>query len=364
LNGYIFDVNSPPIADLKTGERAMPGELINCFPESTEIDFSNGCNKLWRRKYSGAMFSLKLSDGTDLQATPNHPIMTNRGWLPINEIEKGDYLLKRVFNSSPVSEMEKNEFKATFSDLWDSLERIYSSSLRTGSALDFHGDGREDEVYTISTGGKLSNDRLPFSCECFKQFALSGTIRCAPANISILNTNGCINCPLFVIDDSVSGGRSERPACVFAGLMHSNEHTLRTTSGGDVVLPENPLNECSGNKVFVGESLDRCSRRKIGDYLLLWKIISSTGAGVSCSNNLPAPSLDSFAEVVMVASEDYGNLTKRGSLTYKFVSVVDKSVGVFSGTHVYNLQSDTGMYHANGLAVKNCRCFLIAVLDV
>lgn len=30
LNGYIFDVNSPPVADKKTGERAIPGQLINC----------------------------------------------------------------------------------------------------------------------------------------------------------------------------------------------------------------------------------------------------------------------------------------------------------------------------------------------
>jgi hypothetical protein len=30
LNGYIFDLNKPPIADLETGERAMPGELLEC----------------------------------------------------------------------------------------------------------------------------------------------------------------------------------------------------------------------------------------------------------------------------------------------------------------------------------------------
>ena len=30
LNGYIYDINNPPIADLKTGERAIAGQLINC----------------------------------------------------------------------------------------------------------------------------------------------------------------------------------------------------------------------------------------------------------------------------------------------------------------------------------------------
>lgn len=30
LDGYIYDINNPPIADLKTGERAIAGQLINC----------------------------------------------------------------------------------------------------------------------------------------------------------------------------------------------------------------------------------------------------------------------------------------------------------------------------------------------
>lgn len=30
LNGYVFDVAHPPVADPKTGEIALPGELINC----------------------------------------------------------------------------------------------------------------------------------------------------------------------------------------------------------------------------------------------------------------------------------------------------------------------------------------------
>ena len=30
LNGYVFDLNNPPIADLETGERAFPGVLFDC----------------------------------------------------------------------------------------------------------------------------------------------------------------------------------------------------------------------------------------------------------------------------------------------------------------------------------------------
>lgn len=37
LDGYIFDINNPPIADLETGERAMPGELSYCKCFATPI---------------------------------------------------------------------------------------------------------------------------------------------------------------------------------------------------------------------------------------------------------------------------------------------------------------------------------------
>lgn len=30
LNGYEFDINNPPVIDLKTGERGFPAQLINC----------------------------------------------------------------------------------------------------------------------------------------------------------------------------------------------------------------------------------------------------------------------------------------------------------------------------------------------
>ncbi|MEI8206363.1 MAG: hypothetical protein WCG03_05745 [Kiritimatiellales bacterium] len=37
LDGYIFDINNPPIADLETGERAVPGELFDCKCYATPV---------------------------------------------------------------------------------------------------------------------------------------------------------------------------------------------------------------------------------------------------------------------------------------------------------------------------------------
>ena len=30
LNGYVFNINKPPVINLKTGERGYPGQMINC----------------------------------------------------------------------------------------------------------------------------------------------------------------------------------------------------------------------------------------------------------------------------------------------------------------------------------------------
>ena len=37
LNGYVFPIGKPPVADLKTGERAYPGQLINCKCEAIPV---------------------------------------------------------------------------------------------------------------------------------------------------------------------------------------------------------------------------------------------------------------------------------------------------------------------------------------
>jgi len=37
LNGYIYDLNNPPVADLRTGEKAPPGVLINCGCYATPV---------------------------------------------------------------------------------------------------------------------------------------------------------------------------------------------------------------------------------------------------------------------------------------------------------------------------------------
>jgi len=39
LNGYVYQIGNPPVADLKTGERAAPGELINCRCYATPVLF-------------------------------------------------------------------------------------------------------------------------------------------------------------------------------------------------------------------------------------------------------------------------------------------------------------------------------------
>ena len=37
LNGYVYDIGNPPVADLKTGERTGPGGLINCRCFATPV---------------------------------------------------------------------------------------------------------------------------------------------------------------------------------------------------------------------------------------------------------------------------------------------------------------------------------------
>ena len=144
--GKVFRWDTPP-AD------GVPGISINCLLGETNVMFPHGAKKLFRRHYKGFIYIVTTNTGIHLKATPNHPVLTSRGWLPVNALKQGDNLIKATVNSSVISKINNNKFQLTFSKLWDSFNQ--PESRCAGSKLDFHGDGIEEDVYIKNINGFL-----------------------------------------------------------------------------------------------------------------------------------------------------------------------------------------------------------------
>jgi len=364
-NGKYFlwqRMNKPPLAPDGRPFRqppidGAPGAAINCFVGSTNIDLSNGCDKLWRRSYSGELVTLTTSDGANLQSTPNHPVMTTRGWLPVNEIKKGDYLLKRVVDGRCVADVDKNEFKTTFKDCWEAVGSVDLLSTATGSTFDFHGDGREGEVDTILLDGKLSCYGLSATLKRVANLIFSRPVTATSTPARALACDGAPDGLIGSILWCLSCRNSKKCSFLFGCVSHPDKHRLGSSAQRNIVCPENSRNNSSRNAIICGDLFDGTTFGKLIKYFRLRKIVNHIARRSFLPDDLNTSGAECLAEVVGMTPHSDAALFKCGPFLYEPICVVEKCVGIFNDTHVYNLQSVSGIYHANGIAVKNCRCF-------
>lgn len=71
--------------------KAPPALVCNCVPSWQEV--SVRATGFMQRAFSGMLVNLVTSDGYKLSATPNHPVLARRGWLPIGSLDPTDEIL-------------------------------------------------------------------------------------------------------------------------------------------------------------------------------------------------------------------------------------------------------------------------------
>lgn len=342
-----------------------PGEPIQCFPGSTVFDLSNGCHKLWRRAFNGSLTAIVTSDAAVLKATPNHPILTRRGWIPINKLQKGDDIIKAVFDGGFVCESDINEFRPSIEQVFDFMASFSSLSTSTGTELDFHGDGREGNIDVVDANGFMSSDFVAALFERADEFGLARAFQ--DADFSAFNTLGSTKHALFGMLRAAYSrmrGLSKADSVFGAHPGHSDEAGFSPASAWDLVVSKYSGNDATGNPVFLRQIQNaipnRVGRANIG----LWKI----GDRVVCRVAFPdgrinAPSAQEFAEIVGMTPEAHSYFFEGQAGLYEAVGVVEKSVSIFNG-HVYNMQTDSGWYKADSIVAHNCRCSAEAILPL
>ena len=147
-SGQTFRFDDPPVIDEKTGVRGKPGDAINCFVGSTKVSLANGCSHLWRYFYEGPLVNIIVGSHV-LQCTPNHPILTSRGWLPADKIEKGDYLVSSGFDGRHAVDANIDDSVATFDELFASFNPKFVER-HAPEIFNFHGDIPQNDVYVAS----------------------------------------------------------------------------------------------------------------------------------------------------------------------------------------------------------------------
>lgn len=296
----------------------VPQECALCFVPGTVVEgpIPTGAT---RSEYTGDVVSISTASGNDLTGTPDHAVLTARGWVALKDLRPGDEV---------VSHRREQGYAGVVPDdiqMPAHIEEVGESGLPLLTAGPSRRNFDEDVSYRKVSGPALNLHLASVFDTSFSQpipdHALVDGI--GPS----LGGFGLGGFDLHLRRDgrpSRGGmGRVEHGGTLLrSGFTPSLEHPLGCQRGS-LLMAE--VGHVSDYSVLAGSSLDSCAPQVVSDY--------------------PTADAEGGAELRRALS---------GKVTLD--KVVSLSVREFSG-HVWDLSTAPSWFVANSIVVHNCRPF-------
>ena len=352
--------------DLPTvdGEKAFPGSPIRCFPGSVNVNLFYGAQKAWRYRYSGETIELITAKGTRLVCTPNHPILTDRGFVAANALNTGDYVVHVPKQSINGLNADADCFNAKFAELFHALSLVgIRDKTKTAVGTEFDGDIRtNEEIDVINIDWILPDSRNSIIEQRALQFFLAVAHEIFDLPFTARSCHFFLALQgLTLAPKGVMCSASQFLAFLSSCFAHSDEHCLaavRLLYSSLIKYPSNDVATCL--EVF-GDLFNADLPIKHRLNFLNRKILSigrySFGAG-----NLKTPSAEFFTHGIGMNTDRFTSGGECLPLVHQFERLQVKRAGMFSH-FVYDLTMENGLFVADYTAVSNCRCVAIPVPD-
>ena len=354
--GHDFPFSAPPLHP-------------NCLPADSFVSPGGRVAAVSKRWFDGDLIIIRTASGRELSATPNHPILTDRGWVGAALIDEGDRVVcigvaDRALRSIGYDENVKAEIHK-FAE-----PGFISSDVATVpvpmSTPDFHGDGTDGEVAIITIDCSLLRKLDATISEPLSEPKLGD----GHHGFDLLAGFGRSN------DDFVGLGRSAN--YIVSGLDHvgtlnlggalpSVEHLPTDSVPLAQVLPSDLAGVLDGaNFVSVSQNFEngRFADLKGGGYGFHGRSGAISGDDLlgadlrQSSDTQDASGFNDPSNPAWIDAELFRDLLSAQSGEVEFDDVVVTRRERFSG-HVYNLQTATGWFAAEGIVTHNCRSILI-----
>ena len=155
-DGETFSVDGVPPLRV-TSNISHPPLHAGCLPGHLHVA-AEGISASSERWYDGDLVILHTTSGHQLSCTPNHPILTEAGWVAAGLLYKGGHVIssRTIERNSAIVGHHQN-VPAQIEDVAKALggSREVVSTEMEGASVDFHGDGRDREVTVIRTHSEL-----------------------------------------------------------------------------------------------------------------------------------------------------------------------------------------------------------------
>lgn len=351
-DGKVYDIEKGMYLD---GKWTWPGVEINCFPADSVVEFAAGCKKLWRRWYSGNLTKIVTASGKTINATPNHPILTKRGWLAIKDVAIGDDVVKVADQVFDGIEADVKAFPSTFGQVFDAVSR-YVNSVASIAGFQFHGDASDGEVETIDVDGFLPSEVEAALCQkvCELFFANANHVFVANG----LEPDSALYAAghrLFSSSESIVRGFSTLLPLLKIGSGHADAICLGLSSDLHSAFDKAKADASSSCAVAIGNLQLAQSGLVVGNDLIIRELLA-IWSRASIFWNRYSESADSLGKKVCIETNNRSSLFQGHAFSYQLDRVVDVvSLGGFAG-HVYNLETGLSWYTSDSYIAHNCRC--------
>ena len=302
-----------------------------CFPAETIVQALGSTEGLYRRWYEGKMVVITTAKGHKLRGTPNHPILTASGWLPLHEIQPGEQVFNAHLSEVGKVSTDKNvSVPTSLGAISDALNHpaVSDVSVKRSAPTDFHGDGMgpDEEVDIVKTKGDLRLWRET-GIDKHVVHALFGARHCRPflTNEGLFARHFLSGAPIIQPPEvaTVSVEALVEPAFGSAALQ-----TVEDDAG----------------------PLTRVEHRNSADLISADKFIKLAPSQVRSDASVLEQGGDGGDGAPVFFCELPGGDAVRVLSDY-VVSVRIED----AACHVYNLQTSLGYYIAGGLIVHNCQ---------
>lgn len=234
-------------------------EVWQCFTGETSMATDSEVVRSYKHWYDGDLIKVKTVSGVYFACTPNHPILSEFGWVRANGLNNGDNLLVTFVrdNSFFVSRRNPN-IKHIFSrmDTFHKTLDVVFGKRRSNLTVNFHGDIATTNVEVVSQKRLLGICNN--SCIIKSLYKLLFKL-----TYSFLSCKGnfvkCFFGLKFSTNSGMSGTR-ELFSIIDRCLRHSKIHSTRPVTRGDSVLLKTMIDNSTTDTEFFCESLDGLSR--------------------------------------------------------------------------------------------------------
>lgn len=276
-----------------------PLDDVNCLPGETRVASSALITGVSRRWYEGDLLTIRTTQGHEFAGTPNHPVLTQRGWVGFGDLQVGDDVVSsRRRQEVGVADPHEDYIQPSIREIFDFAAMLSDAKRVPGRQPQFHGDGSDEAVDIVSTDGFLLDHMQATSTQPIGQHE-------------------------FTSPELVTGALSiERQVMPMGIGARPSANRVVSSLHKHVALQQSHVLPADQHRV------------------------SASANGLS---NTSEPALEGRGAGPYRARQGEGGLSCAVS--------PDRIIGIsrepFSG-HVYNLQTAVGHYMANGVVVHNC----------